>query len=172
MSKFFATAILFCLTMLSGCGFGTSEELDFNSRYIFDLRHDRRGESLTIVTSTTELGYFKDFRLRHYIFGGQINNRGQEFIEEFEMYDEEFFLNYSLVIFSITEPGTSFHHSIESVQKNGDITIIRNTPSMTQSILVYHTIVIELSNNDIPEQFNINLVSIGVSQYIFGRTNV
>ena len=158
MLNLYIAAMVLCLTILSGCDVigRPSNELDFTVRNLTNLARDN-ATTITVITSTDEIEDFK----------GLNPTQRLRIAMAFERYEYEFFNNNYLVIFSTTEGGGGFHFIVDSVQKNGDITMTRIPPGgATTMSLEFHSIVIELSNHHMPVQFSVTVFCQNLSDFI------
>ena len=152
--------------MASGCSFSFSRSLDFTYQQISHMNRVYE-TNLQLIGSIDELEIYKTQMIEDYIvqmrlvFGDEFIWRGptNRFLDTLGAYAEDFFEENYLVLISHPEGSSSVGHSVESVRQNGEIKISRTIPGIRTNDSVAWLFIIELSKDNIPEEFTVNFVT-------------
>ena len=154
--------------MASGCNAAFSRNLDFTYRRIWHM-NPAYEVSVDVVSSIDDLRKFKDQMIEDYmdqmesIFGDVFTRvpPSDVFRGALDDYTEDFFEENYLVLVSFSDGSVCINHRVERVRANGYIRIAYIIPPRGYPLLAAGAqwlIIIELSNDYIPEEFNVNFV--------------
>ena len=162
--------LLFVLVIFSACGVlapPVEGALSFEARIVrTDVSaptHDSYGRPLelpeypVVIKSTDDIATYLEFHSVQ-VFGWS----GEAILAPlFSSYTEEFFADRFLVIVTSEESSGSNRLSVDAVLENGDIHVTRIRPGIgdifTTDMANWH-IILELSNDTAPEQFNLIII--------------
>ena len=115
---------------------------------------------LTVVSSTSELeSYYDNYKaLFNFELPPDQLYTPIGFLDAIKDYSDDFFENSFLVIILLHENSGSNRHEVEGVYDNGDIVINRLIPELGSADMAQWSIIIELDNNNKPEEFKTVLI--------------
>ena len=158
LTKRCLVVLIISLFTMSACRY----ELEFNYRYIESaiIPHD----DTRVIKTMDELKTFlnTDFHWGFHRGYLSINNGdARELAEALIKYDEEFFTYSILVIISSNDGASGIINRLEKVYSNGLIIINKYIPQRPlPTVMVYFTIIVELSNDIEIEEFNVEFVEL------------
>ena len=144
----------------------TVDDNTFNVQYIrtycYDTDYSNRNPTVIVLSSRNELEQqFADQCLyRGYDEDGFWETRAPEYF--LAKYSDDYFANNFLVIIKLIEAGGSTRHSVETIDKNGDIVINRFVPEAGYTDIAVWNMLIELKKSSKLEQYQAILVDVRI----------
>lgn len=128
-----------------------SEDVPFEAEYIRTGTPGKgtTGTTVTVMNSLPELQlYIRENK--------EALSLTEEFLNKVQEYDDEFFVENSLILLFVTEGSGSVSHRIESVKKTGDerlkVSLVREVPEVGTCDMAYHHIITEVKKEDLGER--------------------
>ena len=157
VSSFFSAILKAIISMFTGGNDMTNnDEVNWNVEYVrtsYDV-YDPSRETVSIVTNKDDLAKFVPTSVALQTNGSSLRPTNEN-AESFAKYTDAFFASSYLVIISIAESSGSIRHEVESVDKDGNITIKRIVPEIGTADMAHWYIIIELARGYQPNSFDV-----------------
>lgn len=145
------------VSSLSELGWIKGDETVVSEDAPFEAEYVRTGTPVkeTAATTVTVINSLPELQL--YINENEeALSLTDEFLEKTEEYDNEYFIENSVILLFVTEGSGSVSHKIASVKKTGnerlEISLLREVPEVGTCDMAYHHIMIEVKKEDLGER--------------------
>ncbi len=145
------------MSSLSELGWIKGDEITLTSDVPFEAEYIRTGtpEKETSGTTVTVINSLPELQL--YINENKDTlSLTDEFIGQSEKYNDDFFIEKSIILLFVTEGSGSVSHKIDFVKKAGDerleVSLSREVPEVGTCDMAYHHIIIEVKKEELAER--------------------